>query len=87
MLLSAQRSSGAHDRGADGVSLRRDISGSRKPETDGRWHSAALPIAIGLEGTLATVYTADGRCMLHEGEVEVELERLHRLLRVRQSNE
>lgn len=50
------------------------------PEADGRWHSQEIAVAIGLEGTLATVYTAEGRRMLHEGEVELELERLRRLL-------
>jgi len=43
-----------------------------KPEPDGRWHSAEIGVAIGLEGILATVYTRDGRRMLHEGEVEAE---------------
>ena len=38
------------------------------------------PLAIGLEGTLATVYTRDGTRMLHEGEVKRESERLRRLL-------
>jgi Uma2 family endonuclease len=55
-----------------------------EPETDGRWHSAALPISLGLEGTLAAVYTADGRRMLREDEAEVELERLRRLLHERE---
>lgn len=58
-----------------------------EPGPDGRWHSEALPIAIALEGGLATVYTADGRRMLREGEVEVELARLRRLLRERQGTE
>jgi hypothetical protein len=48
-------------------------------------------VAIGLEGTLATVYTREGRRLLHEGEIEEELarlraevERMRRLLDERQ---
>lgn len=44
-----------------------------EPGADGRWRSEQLPLAIGLEGLLATVYTGDGRRMLHEGEIEAEL--------------
>ena len=42
------------------------------PDTDGRWRSQEIDVAFGLEGSLATVYTRDGRRMLHEGEVEME---------------
>lgn len=47
---------------------------------DGRWHSAQIAVAIGLEGIWATVYTPDGRRLLREGEVEAEIARLRRLL-------
>ena len=57
------------------------------PMRGGRWQSEQIPCAFGLEGLLATVYTHDGRRMLHEGEIEEELarkdaesERLRRLL-------
>ncbi len=39
-------------------------------EADGHWHSAQIGVAIGLEGMLASVYTREGRRMLHEGEIE-----------------
>jgi putative restriction endonuclease len=42
---------------------------------DGRFQSTSIPVAIGLEGMISTVYTHDGRRMLHEGEVEAELSR------------
>ena len=65
-----------------------------EPDEDGRWQSAQIEVAIGLEGTLVSVYTRDGRRMLREGEIEeerarlreemarkdAELERLRRLL-------
>ena len=68
-----------------------------EPDANGRWQSDQIPIAIGLEGSLATVYTRDGRRMLREGEIErerarereerdrlrEELERLRRLLHER----
>lgn len=50
------------------------------PEASGRWHSATIGVAIGLEGIWATVYTRDGRRILREGEVEQELARLRQLL-------
>lgn len=40
------------------------------PESDGRWHSQAIGVSIGLEGGMATVYTRGGRRLLREGEVE-----------------
>lgn len=43
-----------------------------EPNAEGRWHSTQIPIALGLEGLLATVYTRDGRRMLREGEIEAE---------------
>jgi hypothetical protein len=46
------------------------------PATDGRWHSATIAAALGLEGTRATVYARDGRRILREGEVEDERARL-----------
>jgi len=62
-----------------------------EPDGDGRWQSAQIEVAIGLEGMLASVYTRDGRRMLREGEIEeelarkdAELERLRRLLTDRQ---
>jgi hypothetical protein len=44
-------------------------------EPDGRWHSRVIPVAIGLEGVRAAVWTADGRRLLREGEVERRLDR------------
>jgi hypothetical protein len=65
-----------------------------EPDGEGRWQSAQIPVAIGLEGMLVTVYTRDGRRMLREGEIEAErirqdaeLERLRRLLDERQQGE
>jgi Uma2 family endonuclease len=64
------------------------------PDANGRWQSTQLPVAIGLEGTLATVYSHDGRRMLHEGEIEevlarkdAELARLRQLLAEQQGRE
>jgi hypothetical protein len=48
---------------------------SWEPDATGRWQSAEIGVAIGLEGTLATVYTPEGKRLLHEGEVEEELAR------------
>jgi Uma2 family endonuclease len=42
----------------------------------GRWQSLEIPVAIGIEANLATVYTRDGRRLLREGEVEETLDRL-----------
>ena len=39
----------------------------------GRWRSAQIDIAIGLEGAMATVYTREGERQPHEGEVGAEL--------------
>jgi Uma2 family endonuclease len=47
-----------------------------EPDENGRWQSTQIPLAIGLEGMLATVYTRDGRRMLREGEIEAERERM-----------
>jgi Uma2 family endonuclease len=62
-----------------------------EPDAGGRWQSEEIAVAIGLEGTLATVYTRQGKRVLHEGEVEEELarlraevERMRRLLDERQ---
>jgi hypothetical protein len=44
-------------------------------ESDGRWRSAVLPLAFGLEGARAAVYAADGHRILREGEVERTLRR------------
>ncbi len=44
-----------------------------EPDADGRWRSAQIDIAIGLEGAMATVYTREGGRQLHEGEVGAEL--------------
>ncbi len=82
---------------AEGGRAWRLVDGVYQPwerDSDGRWRSARIPIAIGLEGLLATVYTDDGQRMLHEGEIareqariqeelarkDAELERLRRLL-------
>lgn len=45
-----------------------------EPDAAGLWRSAQIAVAIGVEGTLAAVYTLDGRRMLREGEVAAELE-------------
>ena len=37
---------------------------------DGRWASAVLPLAFGLEGARAAVHAADGHRILREGEAE-----------------
>ena len=65
-----------------------------RPDSDGRWQSVGIPVAFGLEGLLVTVYTPEGRRMLHEGEIEAErtrqeaeLERLRRLLDERRQGE
>jgi hypothetical protein len=50
-----------------------------EPGSDGHWHSAVIGAAFRLEGVLATVYTPDGRRMLHEGEIEVTLEQERQL--------
>jgi len=46
-----------------------------EPDEQGRWQSAEIAVAIGLEGAMATVYRRDGRRLLREGEVEEELGR------------
>lgn len=47
------------------------------PDADGRWHSATIAAALGLEGARAAVYARDGRRLLREGEVERERVRLN----------
>jgi len=42
-------------------------------DAEGRWHSAHIDVAIGLEGARATVYTREGVRQPHEGEVGAEL--------------
>ncbi len=54
-----------------------------EPDAAGRWQSRQIPVAFGLEGALATVYTHDGRRMLREGEIEVELARAREELALR----
>jgi hypothetical protein len=44
-------------------------------DAEGRWQSAEIPVLIGLEGMLATVYTRDGIRLPHEGEYGAELAR------------
>lgn len=46
-----------------------------RADRDGRWQSEQIPVAIALEGILATVYTRDGRRMHREGDAEEELVR------------
>ncbi len=41
-------------------------------DAEGRWRSAQIDIALGLEGALATVYTRAGERQLREGEVARE---------------
>lgn len=48
-------------------------------DADGRWASAVLPLAFGLEGARAAVYMGDGRRLLREGEVERTLREQERL--------
>jgi Uma2 family endonuclease len=45
------------------------------PDEQGRWRSREIPAAIGMEGVRVTVYSADGRRQLREGEVAQELAR------------
>ena len=47
-----------------------------EPDEDGHWWSDQIPIAVGLDGVMASVYTRDGRHMLREGEIENERHRL-----------
>ena len=44
------------------------------PDAAGRWRSARIGVAIGVEGGLAAVYRPDGRRQLREGEVGPALE-------------
>jgi hypothetical protein len=46
-----------------------------RPDRRGRWHSAHLGIAIGLEGVQVAVYAPNGRRQLREGEIHRELAR------------
>ena len=47
-------------------------------EVDGRWRSRGLPLTFGLDGVRVVVFTADGRRLLREEEVERERSRLER---------
>ena len=61
----------------DGGKGWRLVEGVYRPwerEQDGRWASRTLPLAFGLEGARAAVYTAGGRRLLREGEVERRLD-------------
>jgi Uma2 family endonuclease len=60
---------------------------SWEPDAGGRWQSSQIPIAISLDGAQANVYTRDGRRMLHEGEIELELARLRGLLAERDAKD
>ncbi len=46
------------------------------PDTNGRWQSQQVAVAIGLEDDWATVYGRDGHRILREGQVETEHARL-----------
>lgn len=57
-------------------------------DDDGRWRLQTLPVLVGPEGAMGTVYTREGRRLLREGEVEEtvtrqaeEIEALRRQLR------
>ena len=52
-----------------------------EPDASGRWRSAEIAVAFGMEGTLATVYTLDGERQLREGEVSAQRARLRDLER------
>ena len=74
----------------DGLRHRFRISVAEVAHQD-QWQRAEIAVAIGLEGTLATVYTRAGERQLRVGEVADELarlrgevERLRRLLDARQ---
>lgn len=43
------------------------------PQPDERWHAGSIPLAFGLEGIMATVYTHEGQRLLREGEAELEI--------------
>ena len=51
-----------------------------EPDAAGRWQSAKLPFAIGVDDGWASVFTRDGRRILREGEIEAERVRLHQEL-------
>jgi hypothetical protein len=65
--------------------LENGVYRSWEPDASGRWQSAEIAVAIGVEGILATVYTREGRRQLREGEIAAELERLRRLLAERET--
>lgn len=51
------------------------------PDSDGRWQSREIPVAIALEGSLATVYTRSGQRLHRMGEVEQTIAELRARLR------
>lgn len=62
-------------RRGQGWRLHDDVYHPWLPDDQGRWRSQEIEAAIGLEGIHVTVYTADGRRQLREGEVARELAR------------
>lgn len=48
-------------------------------DAGGRWQSESIDAAFGVSGIHVSVYAREGRRMLHEDEVEVEMARLRRL--------
>jgi hypothetical protein len=68
--------------------LEEGVYRSWEPDANGRWRSEEIGVAIGLEGTLVSVYTHEGTRTLREGEAERERARLHaELERERQERE
>jgi hypothetical protein len=44
-----------------------------EPDAQGRWRSAEIAVAIGLEGSQAAIYALEGRRQLREGEINEAL--------------
>lgn len=44
-------------------------------DADGRWQSEEIPVAVGLEGSMATIYTRAGQRLHRMGEVEETIRR------------
>jgi hypothetical protein len=63
----------------EGIRARRLTNGIYRPwepDTKGRWQSARLAFAIGLEDGWGSVFTRAGRRIVREGEAESELARM-----------
>jgi hypothetical protein len=68
-----------HDFLTEGIRAWRLVEGVYLPweaDTEGRWKSQGISVAIGLEGIRVAVYTHEGTRALREGETEQERARL-----------